>query len=180
MKSRVLTHLWTLLIYEKNEGGAGKNRISSPCLPSLPIWYLRCKQIILNIDAWPVTQLVRASSCQGCRFDPRSGHIKGETNKYINKWNNKSMSLSPPSSLYIINKWKFIKALAYAHCIYSDSVYWVTKHSRKKKQENTRYFRRRNTWIEWPHSEMKAIEKIPKLLVETLVESFHQKGKKKK
>ena len=51
---------------------------------------------------------------------------------------------------------------------------------RKSKRIHPRYFRRRNTWIEWPHSEMKAIEKIPKLLVETLVESFHQKGKKKK
>ena len=31
---------------------------------------------------------------QGCGFDPWSGHIQEATNEYINKWNNKSMSLS--------------------------------------------------------------------------------------
>ena len=27
-------------------------------------------------------------------FDPQSGHIQASTNEFINKWNNKSMSLS--------------------------------------------------------------------------------------
>ena len=31
---------------------------------------------------------------QGCKFHPQSGHLQGPTNKCINKWDNKSMSLS--------------------------------------------------------------------------------------
>ena len=36
---------------------------------------------------------------QGCDFDPQSGHIQESTNECISKWNNESMSLSPPTSL---------------------------------------------------------------------------------
>ena len=36
---------------------------------------------------------------RGCRFDPWSGHIKEATNEYINKCNNKSMSLSLSKSI---------------------------------------------------------------------------------
>ena len=33
--------------------------------------------------------------CQGCGFDPRSGHMQESTNECINKWNNILISLSP-------------------------------------------------------------------------------------
>ena len=32
--------------------------------------------------------------CQGCGFNSMSGHMQEATNEGINKWNNKSMSLS--------------------------------------------------------------------------------------
>ena len=52
-----------------------------------------------------VAQLVRvAPMCQGCRFDPRSGHIQDSTKECINKWNNKSTPLCLSSQLKIFFK----------------------------------------------------------------------------
>ena len=44
-----------------------------------------------------VAQLVGALSQmhEGCGFDPQSGYIQEATNECMNKWNNKSISLSP-------------------------------------------------------------------------------------
>ena len=41
---------------------------------------------------------------QICRFDLQSRHVQESTNEYTDKWNNKSMSLSPlPLSLISTN-----------------------------------------------------------------------------
>ena len=44
--------------------------------------------------------------CQGCGFDPQSGHVQESTNECINKWNSISVvhSLSPFLFLRSINK----------------------------------------------------------------------------
>ena len=41
---------------------------------------------------------------QGCMVNCHSGHIQESTNEYINKWNNKLMFLSLPSSLSLSNQ----------------------------------------------------------------------------